>query len=331
MSFWQNKHVLVTGGAGFIGSHVVELLVAEKAKVRVADILELKGCRSLDNVKDKIEFIECDFLKFNDCLEVTKGIDTTLNLAAKVGGIEFNIKYPGTIFRDNLLMGINMFEAARINKNERFLVVSSACVYSRLCKVPTSEAEGFIDEPEPTNYGYGWAKRIAEVQAKVYYKEFGIKIAIARPYNTYGPRDHFDPEKSHVIPALIKRVFDGENPLVIWGDGEQTRAFVFVTDTARGLTSLIEKYPEPDPVNIGTDEEVKIKDLIAMILEISGIKTKVMFDASKPSGQPRRNSDNSKAISKIGFRVEVRLREGLKKTIDWYKNNYFQNKTPQKL
>jgi len=322
MSFWNDKKVLVTGGGGFIGSHVVELLVAGGSKVRVADSVRVEDCQNLEKVKSKIEFLRCDLFKFDDCLKATRGIDITLNLAAKVGGIEFNIQHPASIFRDNMLMGINMLEAAKINKIKRFLTVSSACVYPRFCKIPTPETEGFAGVPEPTNEGYGWAKRMVEVLAQTYYREFGMKIAIARPYNTYGPRDHFDPKSSHVIPALIKRVFDGENPLMVWGDGQQSRAFVFVTDTARGLIGLIEGYPEPDPVNIGTDEEVKIKDLIELITDISGIKTQVLFDASKPSGQPRRNSDNSKAFRTIGFKARHSLKEGLEKTIDWYRKYY---------
>lgn len=325
MSFWKNKRVLVTGGAGFIGSHVVELLVEKDAKVRVADNLENGNLENLEKVKNKIEFTKSNLHDISDCLGVCKDIDIVLNLAAKVGGIEFNKNHPGTMFRDNILIGANMLEAAKQNNVERFLAVSSACVYPRFCKVPTPESEGFRDAPESTNDGYGWAKRMAEFQATAYNREFGMKIAIARPYNTYGPRDHFDLEKSHVIPALIKRIFDGENPLVVWGDGQQTRAFIYVTDTARGLISVIEKYPDADPVNIGTDQEIEIKDLVKMILEMSGAKTEVIFDASRPSGQPRRNSDNSKAMRTMGFRAEIDLRKGLKMTIDWYKE-LFQKK-----
>jgi len=319
MCFWKNKKVLVTGGAGFIGSHVVELLVEKGANVKIADNLKNGSLNNLLKVKNNIVVMNKDFMNLRDCIEVTKGVDIVLNLAAKVGGIDFNRQCPATMLRDNLCININMLEAARLCKVEKFLMVSSACVYPRMCKIPTPETEGFVGVPEPTNYGYGWAKRMAEIQAETYYQEFGLNVAIARPYNTYGPRDHFDPEKSHVIPALIKRIFDGENPLVVWGDGEQSRTFMFVTDTARGMIALIEKYPKPDPVNIGTDEEIKIKDLVKIILEISGIKTKVVFDVSKPSGQSRRNSDNNKAIEKIGFKAEISLREGLEKTINWYK------------
>jgi GDP-L-fucose synthase len=322
MSFWKDKRVLVTGGAGFIGSHLVEMLVAKRAEVKVADNLENANLNNLKEVKNRITLINVDLKDLKNCIRVTEGVDIVLNLVAKVGGIDFNIRHPASIVRDNMLFILNMIEASRISKVERFLAVSSACVYPRDCKIPTPETEGFVGIPEPTNEGYGWAKRMSEVLARSYHQEFGMKVAIARPYNAYGPRDHFETERSHVIPALIKRVFDRENPLVVWGNGEQSRAFVYVEDLARGLMEIIERYPNADPVNIGTDEEIKIKDLIKMIVEISGIKTQIEFDASKPLGQLRRNCDISKAICKINFKTKYSLREGLIKTINWYKENY---------
>lgn len=319
MNFWKDKKVLVTGGAGFIGSHLVERLVAEGAKVRVVDNLENSSLENLAKVKDRIEFIQKDFCLLKDCLEASRNQEIVLNLAAKVGGIEFNQKHPGTMFRGNILISTHMLEAARLNNVKKFLVVSSACVYPRYCTIPTPEEEGFKDVPESTNEGYGWAKRMTEVQARAYSQEFGMKIAIVRPYNTYGPRDHFDPEKSHVIPALIKRVFDGEDPLTVWGDGEQSRAFLYVEDLVEGMLKTIEVYPACDPVNLGTVEEIKIKDLVKMIIKLSGKNPRVHFDTSKPSGQPRRNCDNRKAKEKIGFEAKISLREGLEKTIAWYR------------
>lgn len=323
MNFWKNKKVLVTGGAGFIGSHVVEMLVANGAEVTVIDNLENGNMNNLSKVKSNIIFKNGDLKILDTCVNVSKNMDVVLNIAAKVGGIDFNQKHPGTMFRDNILINTNVLEATRIDNVERILAVSSACVYQRHCKIPTPESEGFKGVPEPTNDGYGWAKRMVEFQAQAYSREFGMKIAIARPYNAFGPRDHFDPEKSHVIPALIKRIFDGENPLTIWGSGEQSRAFLFVTDFARGLLEIVEKYPEADPINIGTDEEIKIKDLVKLILKITGKNPKIFFDLSKPEGQPRRNCDNTKAKEKIGFQANVSLNEGLKKTIEWYTNESY--------
>jgi GDP-L-fucose synthase len=321
VDFWKNKKVLVTGGAGFVGSHVVEMLVERGARTVV--VTQENG--TLDNLthaKDEVEYIKGDLHNFDVCKKASRDVNIVLNVAAIVGGINFNQKHPGTIFRDNVLINTNMLEAARLNDVERFLVVSSACVYPRFCTIPTPETEGFVGMPEPTNDGYGWSKRMAEFQADAYAREFGMKIAIARPYNTYGPRDHFDPKRSHVIPALIKRVFDGENPLTVWGDGEQSRAFLCVTDLARGLLEITEKYAEADPINLGTDEEIKIKELVSLIINLSGINNiEVNFDTSKPCGQPRRNCDNTKAMSKIGFKANVKLEEGLKKTIEWYVAN----------
>lgn len=323
ISFWKEKNVLVTGGAGFVGSHVVEMLLENEAIVRVVDNLENGSLENLIACKDKIEFIKGDLSNPEVCERVSKGQDIVINLAAKVGGINFNNEHPATMFTSNVLISTQMLDTARKNDVERYLCVSSACVYPRYCIIPTPESEGFKDIPEPTNIGYGWAKRMAEVQAQCYAEEYGMKIAIVRPYNTYGPRDHFDPEKSHVIPALIRRVFDGENSITVWGDGEQTRAFIYVTDLARGMLLATEKYPKPDPINIGTDEEIKIRDLIGLIVEVSKIapKPKIIFDTDKPTGQPRRNSDNTKAKRLIGFEATIALRDGLGRTIEWYKEH----------
>lgn len=317
--FWKEKKVLVTGGAGFIGSHVVEKLVARGAKVSVMDNLISGTLNNLGKVKNEVTFIKGDCTVLSEAEKACKGQDIVMNLAAKVGGIEYNRTHQATMFRDNLPIETTMIEAARKAKVGRFLVVSSACVYPHDCSIPTPESEGFLDEPEPTNGGYGWAKRMGEKIGEYYAQEFGMKVGIVRPYNCYGPRDHLDPEKSHVIPALIKRVFDGENPVKVWGSGNQTRAFLYVEDLAEGMILAIEKYPKPDPINLGTDEEISIKDLINKIIKISRMNTKIEFDISKPDGSPRRNSDNKKAIDKIGFKSKVKLDEGLRKTINWYK------------
>jgi len=318
-NFWNKRKILVTGAAGFVGSHLIEQLIERGAVITAVDNLS-NGCiENLSAVGKKINFIKGDLKDFDFCLKVSKGQSCVMNLVAMVAGISFNKMHPGTMFWNNAIVCLNMLEAARQSNVGRFQVVSSACVYPRFCTIPTPEEEGFKGLLEPTNYGYGWAKRTAEVQANAYTEEFKMKISIVRPYNCYGPRDHFDPQKSHVIPALIKRVFDGEDPLRVWGDGEQSRAFIYVEDLARGMMEAIEKYPVADPINLGTKEEIKIKDLIKMILDISDRHPQVVFDTSKPSGQPRRNCDTKKAIEKVDFEAKINLIEGLKRTILWYK------------
>jgi GDP-L-fucose synthase len=316
--FWKNKKVLVTGGTGFIGSHLVEKLIKKGAKVTVMDNLRNRSLSNLKSVKNKIEFIEGDCREGKVAEKACKGQDIVMNLAARVGGIEYNRTHQGTMLKDNLLIATTMIDSARKAGVKRFLVISSACVYPRTCLVPTPESEGFLDEPEPTNGGYGWAKRMAEKLGMYYAEEFGMKVAIVRPYNCYGPRDHFDPKTSHVIPALIRRVFNGENPVIIWGSGNPTRAFLYVEDVAEGMILAIEKYPVPDPINLGTDEEITIKELAKKIIKISGVKRRIKLDTTRPDGSPRRNSDNRKAQEKIGFEARVNLDEGLRRTIEWY-------------
>lgn len=320
-NFWKSKKALVTGGAGFVGSHVVEKLVERNAKVTVLDNLQNGDMKNIFHLKGKVNFIKGDCTNPKDSYNACKNQDIVMNLAARVGGIEYNRTHQATMLYDNLAIATVMMEAARKADVERFLVVSSACVYPRFCSVPTPESEGFLDEPEETNGGYGWAKRMAEKLGMYYNEQFHMKVGIVRPYNCYGPRDHFDPKTSHVIPALIKRVFDGENPVTVWGTGRQTRAFLYVEDLAEGMILAIEKYPTPDPINLGTNEEVTISDLVKRIINISGTKNKIFFDTSKPDGSPRRNSDNRKAKEKIGFVAKTELDEGLKKTIEWYRNN----------
>lgn len=321
-NFWIDKKVLVTGGSGFIGSHVSELLVKKGASVTIFDHIKKKNIQS---IIDKIELIDGDIDNLQIAVKACQNQDIVINMAARVGGIEYNQTHQGSILRENLLIACNMLEAARIAQVEKFLEVSSACVYPSDAKIPTSEEEGFRDEPEPTNGGYGWGKRMGELLGRYYEQQYKMKIGIVRPYNCYGPRDHFDPKVSHVIPALIKRVFDGENPLVIWGSGNQTRAFLYVTDLAEGILLAAEKYCVADPINLGTDEEVSIKELVQMILKLSNQNRKIIFDTTKPDGSPRRNSDNSKARKLIGFEVKTKLKMGLEKTINWYKETLFPN------
>ncbi|MFZ5845439.1 MAG: NAD-dependent epimerase/dehydratase family protein, partial [Patescibacteria group bacterium] len=308
----------------FIGSHVVERLVEFGAKVTVLDKRRNGAIKNIGHLKEKITFIQGDCANLETALAACKGQEIVMNLAARVGGIEYNRTHQATMLGDNLLIETIMIEAARRAGVARFLVVSSACIYPHDAVVPTPESEGFRGEPEETNAGYGWAKRMAEKLGMYYAEEFGMKVTIVRPYNAYGPRDHFDPATSHVIPALIKRVFEGEDPVVVWGSGKQTRAFLYVDDLALGMIAAIEKYPVPDPVNLGTDEEITIRELVAMIVALSGRSPKIIFDTTKPDGSPRRNSDNTKAREKIGFVAQTKLRAGLQKTIEWYRQEFLQ-------
>ena len=311
--------MLVTGGTGFIGSHVVEKLVVLGAKVTVMDNLSNGKIKNIEYLRGRVKFMKGDCTNPRDALAACKNQECILNLAARVGGIEYNRTHQGTMLHDNIIIASTMIEAAREANVDRFLVISSACVYPHNALVPTPESEGFRGEPESTNGGYGWAKRMAETLGKYYAEEFGMNVGIVRPYNAYGPRDHFDSATSHVIPALIKRVMDGEDPVIVWGSGTQTRAFLYVEDLAEGMIQAIEKYPQPDPINLGTDEEVSIAELVSMIINISGVKASVRFDSSKPDGSPRRNSDNTKVKENVGFTAKTSLQEGITKTVKWYK------------
>lgn len=326
MSFWDRKKVLVTGGGGFIGSHVVERLLRNHREVRVT----VAGRMSKENKRNLSEVLRNPYLRVIKgdlrnpvfCRRACKGQDVVLNVAGVVGGVGYNSKHHGSLFRDNMALQLNVIEAARLENVARYLVVSTACVYPRVCTIPTPESEGFRDAPELTNRGYGWSKRMGEYLGQAYAEEFGMSVAIVRPYNAYGPRDHFDPEKSHVIAALVRRVCAGESPLKVWGDGKSTRAFLYVEDFARGLLDVAEKYPKADPVNIGSSEEISVKNLAKAVLRAAGAeKTKLIFDPSKPSGQPRRACDTTKSKRVLGFAATMPLDEGLRRTIAWYREN----------
>lgn len=317
--FYSGKKVVVTGGAGFIGSHAVEILVSRGAQVTVP-IRTTTRLDFLENIKDHVSFIEADLRDKEKVATLMKGQEIVVNLAAaKGGGIAHSMRHHGSLFRDNMEPFLTVLDAARVAGVERFLVVSSACVYSREASDHAIEPDGFAGVPEAANAGYGWAKRMEEYLGQAYAEEFGMKIAIARAYNAYGPRDAYFAEYSHVIPSLIQRIFRNENPLTVWGTGTQTRSFVYATDFARGVLDVCEKYAVADPLNIGSDEEISIADLARLLIELSDKKIDVEFDTSKPDGPMRRSADTSKAFEKIGFKSEVSLHDGLRQCIEWYK------------
>ena len=321
MSFWKGKLILVTGGTGFIGSHLVERLLNEGATVRVCGRSKAKLYRFLSHLATDIEFIEGNLASLEFAQKACRGQDIVFHLAASVAGVGYNSTHPASILFDNTTIGTNILEGAARSNVERICLTSSACVYRRHCQIPTPESEGFLDDPEPTNLGYGWAKRFLEVQGHCYTKEYGLKVALPRPYNGYGPRDDFEWETSHVIPALIRKVLEGQNPINVWGDGSQTRSFLYVSDFVEGLMLATKHYAECVPINIGSEEEITIADLIRLIIKIVGSDVKLEFDLSKPKGQPRRIGDYSKARRLLNFSPKVPLAQGLEQTINWYQDN----------
>ncbi len=315
--FWHGKRVVVTGGGGFIGSHVVERLLGVAGSV-VVPTRNSTVPQHLKHLPD-VELVRGDLREAEIASRACQGADVVLMLAAIVGGIEYNMAHQGSVFRDNIGVYLATLEAARLASVGRVLVTSSACVYPRFCKLPTPESEGFEGRPEPTNEGYGWAKRMEEFLAGAYAKEFGMSVAVARPYNAYGPRDNFDPASSHVIPALVRKAFDPDtDEIVVWGSGQQSRSFLYVTDFADGLLRICERAPDAEPTNVGADEESTIGHIAQEIARLAGTGKSVRFDTSKPEGQPRRHCDTARLETLYDFRARVPLTAGLERTVAYF-------------
>lgn len=314
MSFWQDKRVVVTGGAGFLGSYVVE-----KLKERGCQYIFVPRSRDYD-LREKEAIIRM----YKDAQP-----DIVIHLAAVVGGIGANQKYPGKFFYDNAIMGIQLIEYARQFDVKKFVCVGTICAYPKYTPVPFKEEDLWNGYPEETNAPYGLAKKMLLVQLQAYRQQYGFNGIYLLPVNLYGPRDNFDPEYSHVIPAIIKKFVDakreGKEKIVAWGTGEVSREFLYVEDAAEGILLAAERYNKPDPINLGSGEEIKIKDLVYLIKELVGFEGEVEWNRSKPDGQPRRMLDTTKAKQEFGFVAQVSLREGLKRTIDWYERNYTLN------
>jgi nucleoside-diphosphate-sugar epimerase len=317
-AFYRSRNTLVTGGAGFAGSHLVEALVSMGARVRVP-VRESTRLDFLHDVIGDIDIVKADLFDQSDCRRAILGQDVILHLAAaKGGGIVHSMRHHASLFRGNMLSGLQMLDAAKDSDVERFVVVSSACVYPRDSQAPTPEEEGVRDAPEATNAGYGWSKRMVEFLARAYAEEFGLNIGIVRPFNLYGPRDDFFRPSNHVIPGIVTRLFNGERPLTVWGSGRQTRSFLFVEDMVRGVLMAGARPDVTGPLNLGSNEETTIADLSRLIVELSGLDVEVVLDHSKPDGQPRRACDTRRARAELGFEAGTPLREGLARTIDWY-------------
>ena len=304
-----------------MGSYVSEFLVAAGAHVRIADNLSRGSKKFIASVLDSVEFFQEDLLNLEACQKVCKGQDIVMNLAAKVTGIEYNRTHQREMFETNFLLQRNVIHAAADSGVKRFLQVSTACIYPHDALVPTPESEGSRGVPEPTNEGYGWAKRMGEKLAAYYTKETGMECVIVRPFNAYGPRDNFEEAESHVIPALINRVLGGDDPVVIWGSGNQKRVFVHAKDIARGMVLLTQKAPPAEPVNIGHDRMVTIKELFQTICRVLGHSPKPRYDTTKPEGYPARAADTAKLRAITGFVPSITLEEGIREMVDWLKVN----------
>ena len=318
MSFWKDKKVLVTGGAGMVGSYLTEWLVRDGAQVTVADNLSSGKLEYLKAVLDDISFHPIDLADLANCERVCQGQEVVFNLAAKVTGIGFNITHHAEMFESNMLLQQNVIHAAAGQRVKRFVQVSTACVYPHDAAVPTPESEGTRGEPEPTNRGYGWAKRMGERLAEYYTRETEMEAVIVRPFNAYSPRDHFDPEMCHVIPALIHKIFEGNNPIEIWGSGNQSRVFVHAKDVARGMQLLAEHASPADPVNIGHEQMITIRELFELISDTIGLNVRAFFDSSKPEGYPKRAADTTKFRTLTGYSPVIPLRKGIAETIAAY-------------
>ncbi|MDI6717479.1 MAG: GDP-L-fucose synthase [Patescibacteria group bacterium] len=303
----KNKKILVTGGAGFLGSFVVKKLL-EKGILKENIFVPRSGNFNLR--------------KWENCRKITKRQDIIIHLAAKVGGIGFNRERPGELFYDNLIMGVQMMEAARQEGVKKFVAVGTICAYPKFTPVPFKENDLWNGYPEETNAPYGLAKKMMLVQAQAYRQQYGFNAIYLLPVNLYGVGDNFSSESSHVIPALIKKVADAKREnkdfIEVWGTGKATREFLYVEDAAEGIVLSTERYDKSDPVNLGSGMEISIKNLVELICKIMDYKGEIHWDITKPDGQPRRMLDISRAEREFGFKAKTNFESGIKKTINWY-------------
>ena len=306
------KKILITGADGFVGKHLVKNLL-EKRKVPRENLF-------------LPTFEELDLRKWENCQKAVKGQNIVIHLAAKVGGIGLNKEIPGEMFYDNAIMGIQLIEAARLAGVEKFVALGTICLYPKFTPVPFKEDDLWNGYPEETNAPYGLAKKMLLVQGQAYRQQYGFNSIFLMPINLYGEGDNFDPKSSHVIPALIRKVAEAKKEnkdyIEVWGTGKATRGFLYVEDGAEGILLATEKYDKPEPVNLGSDMEISIKDLTKLICKLMDFKGEIRWDTSKPDGQPRRCLDTSRAQREFGFAAKTDFEGGLKKTIKWYQLNY---------
>ncbi|MBO4553109.1 GDP-L-fucose synthase [bacterium] len=309
MNFTE-KRICVTGGLGFLGSHLI-------------DRLKARGCQNVF-IADRDKY---DLTKEAEIIRMYEEIkpDIVIHLAAVVGGIGANREHPGSFYYLNMVMGAMLIEQARLHKIEKFVALGTICAYPKFTPVPFKETDLWLGYPEETNAPYGLAKKMMMVQLQAYRQEYDFHGIYLLPVNLYGPRDNFDDRSSHVIPALIKKCVEakeaGRDSIEVWGTGKATREFFYVEDAAEAIALAAERYDGIEPVNLGAGFEISIKDLVELIAKLTGFEGKIVWDSSKPDGQPRRCLDTSRAKEYFGFEAHTNFEEGLKKTIDWYKEN----------
>jgi GDP-L-fucose synthase len=309
-AYWQGKRVCVTGGAGFLGSFVTAQLRQRGA----SDIF-------IPHIEDY------DLVQLGDIQRMLNDArpDVIIHLAAHVGGIGANRTHPAEFFYDNLMMGVQLMHEAWKQGVQKFVAIGTVCAYPKFTPVPFREDDLWNGYPEETNAPYGLAKKMLLVQAQAYRQQYGYNAIFLLPVNLYGPGDNFNPESSHVIPALIRKCLEaqesGQKEVVVWGDGSPTREFVYAEDAARGIVMASEAYDGPEPVNIGSGYEISIKDLAELIARLAGFEGRLVWDTSKPNGQPRRGLDTGRAEEYFGFKAQVPFEEGLRRTIEWYRQS----------
>ncbi len=301
------KRILLTGGSGFLGSHVQAEL--QRRGVPAENITIPRSA-------------DCDLRRWEDCARIVKGQDVIIHLAAHVGGIGLNREKPGELFYDNLMMGVQLIEAARQAQVEKVVAIGTICAYPKFAPIPFREETLWDGYPEETNAPYGLAKKMLLVQSEAYRQQYGYNSIFLLPVNLYGPGDNFDLESSHVIPALIRKCLEareqGAERIVAWGDGSPTREFLYVEDAAEGIVMASERYDRSEPVNLGSGFEISIKDLLNTIARHTDFTGHIEWDTTKPNGQPRRALNTDRAFDYFGFRATTDFDEGLRKTVGWY-------------